>query len=196
MRLLDRSDSLLLIIDAQRGFYGEAPLTEGDAGRLELVLARCAWLAGVATALAVPAALTEEDPGRNGPSDASIIARLPPDTPRFTKPVFGLADNPEILAADEATERRTLVLAGLETDVCVAHSALGLLERAFRVVAVSDALFSPGAMHEHGLARMRDAGVELVHAKGVYYEWVRTLAEARAFEAANPALVEPPGFAL
>jgi hypothetical protein len=27
--------------------------------------------------------------------------------------------------------------------------------------------------HEHGLRRMRDAGV-VVHAKGVYYEWVRT----------------------
>jgi hypothetical protein len=43
---------------------------------------------------------------------------------------------------------------------------------------------------------MREAGVLEIHAKGVYYEWVRTLAEARRFEAANPDLAEPPGFSL
>ena len=36
----------------------------------------------------------------------------------------------------------------------------------------------------------------VIHAKGVYYEWVRTLEAARAFEAANPELAEPPGFCL
>lgn len=196
MRLLERSDCVLVIIDAQPGFYGEAPLAGGDGQRLPLLLERCAWLAGVAAALGVPVVVTEEDPDRNGPTSAAIVARLPEGTPRFTKPVFSLADVPEILAAVEATGRRTVVLAGLETDVCVAHSALGLLDRGFRVAAVTDALFAPGLMHEHGLARMHAAGVEPVHAKGVYYEWVRTLADARAFEASHPALVDPPGFSL
>ena len=61
---------------------------------------------------------------------------------------------------------------------------------------VTDATGSPGEMHELGLRRMRDAGASLVHAKGVYYEWVRTLGAARAFEAANPDLADPPGFSL
>jgi len=196
MRLLERSDSVLAIIDAQPGFYGGAPLVGGDRERLTLLIERCAWLAGVAAALGVPVVVTEEDPARNGPTGAAIVARLPGGTHPFTKPAFSLADVPEILAAVEATGRRTVVLAGLETDVCVAQSALGLLDRGFRVAAVADALFAPGAMHEHGLARMRAAGVELVHAKGVYYEWVRTLADARAFEASHPALADPPGFSL
>ena len=51
-------------------------------------------------------------------------------------------------------------------------------------------------MHEHGLRRMRDAGAVAVHAKGVYYEWVRTLEAARAFQAAHPELTDPPGFSL
>ena len=46
-------------------------------------------------------------------------------------------------------------------------------------------------MHEHGLRRMRDAGAVAVHAKGVYYEWVRTLEAARAFQAAHPELDRP-----
>jgi hypothetical protein len=51
-------------------------------------------------------------------------------------------------------------------------------------------------MHAFGLRRMHEAGVLQLHAKGVYYEWVRTLADARRFEAAHPDLAEPPGFSL
>jgi hypothetical protein len=156
-----------------------------------------AWLAGVATALGIPVTFTEEDAPRNGPTDPAVLVRAP-GAPVFAKHVFGLADQPDILAALTVgvDRRRTVVLAGLETDVCVTHSALGLLDRGCRVAVVADATFAPGAMHEHGLARMRGAGVMLLHAKGVYYEWVRTLAEARRFEAAHPDLAEPPGFAL
>jgi hypothetical protein len=41
-----------------------------------------------------------------------------------------------------------------------------------------------------------EAGVSIVHAKGVYYEWIRTLDAARAFEREHPELAEPPGFSL
>jgi nicotinamidase-related amidase len=193
--LIERDDSILAIVDAQPGFYRSAT----DVGDLELraVIDRIAWLAGVAAALDIPIVLTEEDPARNGSTASAVLGRLPVGAPPpFVKPVFGLADVPEILDAIEATGRRTAVLTGFETDVCVAHSALGLLDREFRVAAVVDATGSPGEMHAHGLQRMAGAGVTLIHAKGVYYEWVRTLAAARAFEEAHPELAEPPGFSL
>ena len=98
--------------------------------------------------------------------------------------------------AVEATGRRTLVLAGMETDVCVCHSALGMLDRGYAVAVDADATFSPGAAHEHGLRRVAEAGATVIHAKGVYYEWVRTLEAARAFVRAHPDLAEPPGFRL
>ena len=190
-RLLDVADSLLLVIDAQPAFYGRAPVpAQAD------VLARAAWLAGVATALGVPVVVTEEDAARNGPTDPAIIAALPAGTPILAKLVFGAADQRDILAAIEAHGRRTAVLIGLETDVCVAHSALGLLDRGFRVVVVDDATYSPGAMHEAGLRRVAAAGGEPVHAKGVYYEWIRTLDAARDVQRDHPDLAEPPGFSL
>ena len=190
-RLLDVADSLLLVIDAQPSFYGGDPApAQAEA------LTRAAWLTGVAAALGVPVVVTEEDAERNGPTDPTIAACLPAGTPVMAKRVFGAADQPDILAAIEATGRRTAVLVGLETDVCVAHSALGLLDRDLRVVVVDDATFSPGEMHEAGLRRIAAAGGELLHAKGVYYEWVRTLEAARAFELGHPDLAEPPGFSL
>lgn len=194
MPMLDRADSLLVVVDVQERFY--AVLSDEDEERLAVVTDRVAWLAGVATALDVPILITEEDPGRNGPTISAIRDRAAAGAPVFVKPVFGLADVPEILAAVEATGRRTVLLAGCETDVCVAHSAIGLLDRGYRVAVVADATFSPGAMHEHGLRRIAAAGVELVHAKGAYYEWVRTLKAARAFQDAHPELERPPGFEL
>ena len=193
-RLLERDDSVLLVIDAQPAFYGDRPddLPEPLRGVLE----RVAWLAAVATTLEVPAIVTEEDAAANGPTGASIRAALPAATPVFAKVVFGAADQPDILAAIEATGRRTAVVVGLETDVCVTHTALGLLDRGFRVIVVDDATHAPGGMRGAGLRRLAAAGAEIVHAKGVYYEWVRTLEAARAFQARHPELADPPGFRL
>jgi nicotinamidase-related amidase len=194
MPLLDVTDSLLVIVDAQPGFY--PPERDVDRAGFAAVLARIAWLAGVAKALDVPTVVTEEDPSRNGPTDATVLAALPEATPRLSKAVFGLTDDPPILAAVEAAGRGTAVLCGLETDVCVAHSAIGLHDRGFRVAVVADATFSPGSGHADGLQRLADVGIERLTAKAVYYDWVRTLSRARSFEAAHPALAEPPGFSL
>jgi nicotinamidase-related amidase len=192
--LLDRSDSLLIVIDAQPGFYASAAVQDSAAaGRARDV---AAWLAGVAIALEVPVVVTEEDPARNGPTDSAILRRLAPETQAMVKRVFGLADDPEILRAVMATGRRTAVLVGCETDVCVGQSAIGLLDRGYRVLVVSDATFSPGSMHDLGLRRIREQGGEVGHAKGVYYEWLRTLDAARGFEAEHPDLASPPGFSL
>ena len=193
MPLLDRSDSVLLVIDAQPGFSGTRT-EEADAALRSRSVA--AWLVGVAVALQIPVVVTEEDPEQNGPTDATIRHWLPASTPVLSKRVFGLAGDPAILAAVEVTGRRTAVLVGAETDVCVAQSAIGLLDRRVRVAVVANATFSPEPMHEHGLRRMAAAGAEIHHAKGVYYEWLRTLDAARAFERDHPDLGEPPGFRL
>ena len=194
MRLIERDDSVLVVVDAQPGFADGRSATPDDDRE---VVGRIAWLAGVAAALGVPAVVTEEDSERNGTTDPRILDALPAGTPAaFVKPVFGLAAVPAILAAIGNTGRRTVVLTGFETDVCVAQSALGLLDLGYRVAVVVDATGSPGEMHEHGLRRMRDAGAITVHAKGVYYEWVRSLEAARAFQDAHPELTDPPGFSL
>jgi len=61
-------------------------------------------------------------------------------------------------------------------------------------VVVADAVYSPAGAQAYGLARLRDLGVQLVHCKGIYYDWVRTLEAALAFQDAHRELSEPPGF--
>ena len=192
-RLLERDDSVLIVVDAQPGFFDPA---DAAAGGPADVIARIAWVVRVAAALDVPIVVTEEEPDRNGSTDPRVAEALPSGTLALTKPVFGLADVPDILSAVAATGRRSAVLVGAETDVCVAHSALGLLDRGYRVAVIADATYSPGAMHDHGLRRIAEAGGVVTHAKGVYYEWLRTLDAATEFRHAHAALGEPPGFSL
>ena len=90
-----------------------------------------------------------------------------------------------------ATNRAGAVVVGCETDVCVAQSAIGLREQGFGCVVVDDATFSPGEMHARGLDRLASAGVARNHAKGVTYEWLRSVADAHAV-LSGPGLPPPP----
>jgi nicotinamidase-related amidase len=193
--LIRRDDCALLVVDTQEGFYGDER-SDVDRAAFELFVARVAWVSGLARALEIPIVVTEEDPETNGPTAASVLARLPAGAPVLTKPVFAAADNPAIRAALEATGRHTVVAVGLETDVCVAHSAVSLIERGYHVAAVTDAVFSPGAAHAHGLDRLRAEGVQLLSAKELFYDWARALADVRALALAYPELGTPPGFSL
>ena len=101
-----------------------------------------------------------------------------------------------ILAAIAQAGRKTAVLVGLETDVCVAHSALGLLDRAYRVVVVRDAVLAPGDAHDDGIERMRAAGVTLIGAKGLFYEWARTVETAQRLDDQLSTVAVPEGLIL
>ena len=191
-RLLDADDSVLCVIDVQPHFVQKLAETDGGAPFLQRVV----WVAALANALGIPVVVTEEEPDRNGSTLPEIVERLPDPTPRYPKPTFGLADVPEIMGAVEATERQTTVLVGMETDVCVAHSALGLLDRGYRVVVVRDAVLAPGVAHEDGIERMRAAGATLIGTKGLFYEWARTVDTASKLDDLMASVPVPDGLVL
>jgi nicotinamidase-related amidase len=192
---LEVSDSVLVVIDAQDGFYPPTR-TDVDHAAKNAALDRVGWVCGLATALDVPIVVTEEDADTNGHTASQVREHLSDSVPVFDKRVFGAADQPDIERAVSATGRPTVVLVGMETDVCVAHTAIGFSERGRRVVVAHDAVFSAGAAHANGLARLKQEGIELLSAKELYYEWLRDLPTVLAFDAEHPALADPPGFAL
>jgi nicotinamidase-related amidase len=180
MPLLDRDDSVLVVVDVQPGFLAREWFSDDDLAAARTAVDRTAWLVAVAARLGVPVVATEEEPEHNGATEAAVAERLPPGTPVLRKPTFGLARTPEILGAVRDTGRGVAVVVGCETDVCVAQSAVGLADAGFRAVVVEDATFSPGEMHARGLDRIAAAGVERNHAKGVTYEWLASVDEAHA----------------
>jgi nicotinamidase-related amidase len=184
--LLDTDSCVLIVIDLQPGFYVNRE--DVDPGEFSAVVATAARLVGLARALGIPVVVTEEDPDLNGATAAEVIERLPPGAAVLPKPVFDLAADDELRDAVERTRRTHAVLAGLETDVCVLHSAVGLMERGFTVSAVVDALYSPAPDQHYGLERLRAEGVEVVTAKSAFYDWTRTPAAARRLRAEHPDL--------
>jgi nicotinamidase-related amidase len=177
---LQADGCVLVVVDTQPGFLDKLP--EDDASA---VVDRVRWLCRLADWLGVPVVATEEEPERNGETAAPVAQALPAGTVRHAKPTFDLAASPEILADVSRQERPIAVLCGLETDVCVAQSALGLAEAGNRVVVVEDAVASPGPAHAQGLARLTRAGVELIGVKGLAYEWLGTVERANDFAVAS-----------
>ncbi len=188
--LIDADDSVLIAIDVQPAFLDK--LSRPDSER---VLNRICWITRLAQWKQIPMVVTAEEYAAQ-PLARKLVDVLPAGTPAYDKLIFGLASQPDILQAVEHSARKTAVLVGLETDVCILHSALGLLERGYRVAAVTDATASPAPGHELGLDRMRSAGVILPDMKGLFYEWLRTLAEVMRFHSELPDMRDLAGVVL
>ena len=176
--LIDVDDSVLALIDVQERFLGKLPEAESA-----ILLERICWLIGVARWARVPQVVMAEDISSSGPVHPAVAGALAPGTPVHDKMHFGLAADDGILQSVRDSKRNTAILVGLETDVCICQSALGLLEQEYRVAVVADAVGSPGPDHAYGLQRMRAAGVVVVGLKGLFYEWMRTVQRSEQFHA-------------
>ena len=169
--LFDRNRSCLVVIDVQQYFLDKLP-----PDWCAPLVARIAWLMQVARVLDIPIIATAEDIVKDGPLVPEIAGALPAGTAVHDKMVFGLCGQPSILGDVKKSGRSEFVLVGLETDVCVAHSAIGLLEQDFRVAVVGDATASPPPYHDSGIRRLSAAGAVITTVKGIYYEWARDIA--------------------
>jgi len=185
--LILAEDSVLVAIDVQSLFLGKLKTEQSQP-----LLDRITWVTQVAIRLGIPTIATAEDIDVLGTVHPEYLSVLPADTSVHTKMTFGLASEAEIMSEIGATKRRTTVLIGLETDVCVSHSAIGLLAHGYRVVVIEDATGSPGSGHEAGLRRIAGAGGLVVTLKGIYYEWLRTVNASNAFREKNGELMPPP----
>lgn len=168
--LIDADECMLIIIDVQQDF-----LDKLDRNQWVPMVNRIAWITEMAGRFDMPVVVTAEDMENRKGTVPQVAAKLPAGTKAYNKMSYGLANEPDILDAIEETGRKTVVLVGLETDVCVCQSALGLLENGYRVVVLADAVGSAGPCHDHGIERMRNAGVIISSVKGTFYEWQRTV---------------------
>jgi len=183
--VIDRQDSILLVIDLQDGF-----LNKLGPERREAIIDHCRFMVQAAVHFAVPIFVTVEDTSRNGTTAERVYSCIDPRVPQRDKRIFGLCGQDDLRNAILAQPKRTAILIGMETDVCVLHSAVGLLSEGFRTVIVSDATESPGLARDQGLARARFLGAELVSARGLYYEWMRSVDELSKVE--SGARIVPP----
>lgn len=88
------------------------------------------------------------------------LRELTDEYPHFEKTTFSCCGNEDGLEAIKALGRNTVILAGIETHVCVLQTALDLLEEGFKVVLVTDCVNSrKQSDKDMAIKRLIQAGV-------------------------------------
>ena len=90
----------------------------------------------------------------------SSLKELTDSYPHFEKTTFSCCGNEDGLAAIKATGKKFVILAGIETHVCVLQTALDLLEEGLQPVLVTDCVNSRKEKDkEMAIMRLVQAGV-------------------------------------
>jgi len=186
--LIEADDCMLIAIDIQDAFLEKLTTLQAEE-----LISRACWLINVAKWLNIPIVVTAEDIADLGTVHSSIQNCLNNES-IYDKLIFGLTEQADIMKAIQKTKRKTCILIGLETDVCVAQSALELMQRGYQVIVVADATGSPKKAHKAGLKRIQNAGGLIIYTKALYYEWIRTVEKAKAFKLEFPELEHADNF--
>jgi nicotinamidase-related amidase len=92
---------------------------------------------------------------------------------RPDKVAFSCCAIPSVVERFRSAARPRVVLAGIETHVCVMQTALDLLALEYRVYVPVDAVGSRYAVdHDQGLRRLEQAGAILTTSEACVFEWV------------------------
>jgi len=163
--LISRDASVLVIVDVQERLL--PAIHDGPAA-----LARMLLLLETAARLGVPVIMTEQYPKGLGPTVAAVRALVPAFAP-VEKLEFSCAPVPRFAERLRALNRPQVIVAGIETHVCVGQTALDLAAAGSRVFVPADATGSRRVLdRDAALNRMRDAGVIVTTAEAVVFEWL------------------------
>ena len=172
--MLDCSNTLLVIVDIQE------KLVRAMHAREDLIL-KAQQLAQGAAVLKLPILCTEQNPKGLGPTLPEIRAAMPGVEP-ISKFSFGCGGCTEFMSALQAAGRRNVLIAGIETHVCVYQTTRELLEKGYGVEVVADACSSRTSQNRQiGLEKMCAAGAAITCVETALFELLK-VAEGPAFK--------------
>ena len=91
----------------------------------------------------------------------------------FEKDTLSCYKNADIRQAVEHSGKKQLVIAGLETHLCVLQTAIDFAEAGYHVFVVADSSSSRNGMQSiMGIQRLQRNGVDVVTREMVMFEWM------------------------
>jgi nicotinamidase-related amidase len=122
-------------------------------------------------ALDLPLLWAEQLPDKMGPTIARLQQLLSPAHTPIVKASFSCCGEPRFMEALEAAGRSHVLLAGIETHVCVARTAIDLLRLGYAVEIVEEAVSSRSQHNKRiGLDRARAAGAGITSIESALFE--------------------------
>ncbi len=169
MPLCEVSNSLLTIVDVQERLAAAVPQPVLDA-----MTRAAALLLDAATLLDVPTLCTEQYPEGLGATVAAIAGHFADDSETIAKTCFSCAGSEDFRQAIDRRGRKQIVLAGMESHVCILQTAMQLKEAGLDIFVVEDAVCSRKEnYHRNALQRMQQAGISITNTESVIFEWLR-----------------------
>jgi len=145
----------------------------------ETLFSRLRQLIGGAKVLGLPILWCEQVPDKMGPTVPEVAELLTGLQP-IAKSAFSCWGEERFRKAVSALARKQVLMAGIETHVCVYQTAMEMVEAGFEVQVVADACSS--RTHENkqiGLGRIRESGAGVTCTEACQMELLR---DARAPE--------------
>ncbi len=163
---LDRNNTLFLIIDIQE------KLANVMKARDEVVK-NCLHLIELSKLLRIPVIVTEQYPKGLGPTVKEIKEHLS-DYKTVEKMTFSCCEEPVFLNEVKSFNRKSIVITGMETHICVLQTCIGLLKEGFYVHIVRDAVCSRTKENwKTGIEFMRDAGAVITCTETVLFQLLK-----------------------
>lgn len=163
--LLNKEKSGFVLVDVQEKLTPHVLNSES-------LVSRCQWLIRLAKELEVPCVVSEQYPRGLGHTVEPLL-QLTSQEKCIDKVHFSCYREASFVNHWQTLNREQVVIAGIETHVCVLQTALDMVSSNLDVFVVVDAVSSRHELdHKYGLKRMKQAGVRLVTSEMVFFEWV------------------------
>ncbi len=127
------SRALLLVVDLQQPFLAAVPGADALVRRTSLAIA-------AARGLGLPVAFTEQVPAKLGPTRPELLALAGEKPVVFAKDAFSALDSAELTELLEVENIEHVLLAGIETPICIYQTALDLIGTERTVTLLTDTL--------------------------------------------------------
>ena len=129
--------------------------------------------------LNIPIIITEQNPNGLGPT-VSEIAPLLTDIKPVTKFSFSCCSEEPFLRQLEMLNRKQVLLAGIETHVCVYQTAVDLIEAGYEVHTIVDCVSSRTLENKNlALDKMKSEGANLTSVEIALFELLKTAANPK-----------------
>ena len=172
--MLTIDNTALIIIDVQEKLFRVIDNREALLENLQKIISG-------ARVLGIPLLVTEQNPaglGATVPELKTLLADIQP----ISKFSFSCCGEERCMEELSSLKRTQLLLAGIETHICVYQTALDLLDQGYEVEVLADCVGSRTVENKSlGLEKMKQAGAQITGIEMALFELQR-VAKGEAFK--------------
>jgi nicotinamidase-related amidase len=169
---LSEDQALVVVIDIQ-GNLAQAMYEK------EALFANAARIIAGAKVFGMPIVVTEQMPEKLGPTIPELTPLLTGTAP-IRKESFSCCAVESFTAALKTAGRRQILIAGIETHICVYQTVMDLLRDHYEVHIIADAVSSRTARNRMlALQRLNREGAVITSTETILFELLKTAADPR-----------------